>query len=121
MVNGDKGELRWSDYDGKWKVVVFYPFDFTGVCGSELKAFQEQLPELEKRGVSVIGVSCDSMFSHIAWAKGELGPVKFPVVGDITKKVARQFDVLAEEKGCALRAAFLVDPQGVVKAVLCND
>ena len=120
MVNGDKGSVSWKDFDGKWRVVVFYPFDFTGVCGSELVAFNEQIAEFERRGVAVLGASCDSIFSHIAWAK-ELGGVKFPVIGDVTRKVARAFDVLAEDKGCAHRAAYICDPQGVVKAVLCND
>ncbi len=131
MVNGDKGSLSFNDYKGKWTVLVFYPFDFTPVCASELVAFNESLGELDKRGAAVIGASCDTIFSHIAWnkelathktASGEaVGGIKFPVIGDNTKHVAKQFEVLNEEKGCPHRAAFIIDPNHVVRAVLCND
>lgn len=120
MVNGDKGSVSFGDYKGKWTVVVFYPFDFTPVCGSELVAFNESIGEFEKRGAAVIGASCDTIFSHIAWNK-ELGGIKFPVIGDITKNVTKLFDVLNEDKGCPHRAAFIVDPNSIVRAVLCND
>jgi peroxiredoxin 2/4 len=120
MINGEKGSVSFNDYKGKWTVVVFYPFDFTPVCGSELVAFNEQLGQFEKRGAQVIGASCDTIFSHIAWNK-ELGGIKFPVIGDNTKTVAKHFDVLNEEKGCPCRAAFVVDPHGIVRAVMCND
>jgi peroxiredoxin 2/4 len=119
---GQKGSLKWADYRGSWTVLFFYPFDFTGVCGSEVKAFNEIYGEFEKRGVKVIAASCDSVFSHEAWVKRDFGgDVKYPIIADFTKAVAKQFDVLSEEKGCAYRAAFLIDKEGVVKSVLAND
>jgi peroxiredoxin (alkyl hydroperoxide reductase subunit C) len=120
MVDGETSSISFSDYKGKWVVLLFYPFDFTPVCSSELVAFNERLAEFDKRGAVVIGASCDSIFSHIAWSK-ELGGIRFPVIGDLTKHVARHFEVLNEDKGCPHRAAFLIDSHGVIRAVLCND
>ena len=120
-VNNDKGAFNWEDTAGKWTVVFFYPFDFTGICGSELKAFNEQYEDFSKRDVNLVGASCDSMFSHLAWSKAELGELKFPVIGDVTHSVAKQFGVLNDAKGCAYRATFIVDPEGVVRSALIND
>ena len=121
VVNNDKGSISWKDNAGKWSVLFFYPFDFTGICGSELKAFNEQYDDFQKRDVNLVGASCDSIFSHLAWSKAELGELKFPVIGDVTQSVARQFGVLNEAKGCALRATFIVDPEGVIRSALVND
>ena len=115
-----------SDFHGKYVVFFFYPLDFTFVCPTELHAFQEKLKEFEKRGAQVVGCSVDSWFSHAAWLnmpkeKGGICGVTYPIVSDITKSIARDFDVLKEEDGIAYRGLFLLDQQGIVRHQLVND
>jgi len=98
----------------KGAVVFFYPMDFTFVCPSEIIAFDKRYDEFKARGIEVIGVSTDNQFSHFAWKetpvnKGGIGQVRFPLVADMTKSIARGFDVLLEDAGVALRGSFLLD------------
>ena len=119
-------DLSLSDYRGKYVVFFFYPLDFTFVCPTELHAFQEKLMEFEKRGAQLIGCSIDSWFSHAAWlntpkTKGGIQGISYPIVSDITKSIARDFQVLNEEVGIAYRGLFLIDQQGIVRHQLVND
>ncbi|MGX1199073.1 redoxin domain-containing protein [Parvibaculum sp. MBR-TMA-1.3b-4.2] len=107
-------------------LVFFYPLDFTFVCPSEILAYSNRVPQFEEKNVKVVAVSVDSQFSHFAWRNtepkdGGLGPVKFPMVADITKQIARDYDVLIESDGVALRGTFLIDREGVVRHQLVND
>ncbi len=119
--------FRLSDYRGKKYVVLFfYPLDFTFVCPTELHAFQHKLEEFARRDVEVIGVSTDSWFSHLAWLnvdsiKGGISGVSYPLVSDFTKKISRDYDVLIEEEGIALRGLFLIDKNGIVQHQLVNN
>ncbi len=111
---------------GKIGVLFFYPLDFTFVCPSEIIAFNNRLKEFKTRGAEVIAVSVDSHFTHLAWKntavnKGGIGNVQFPMVADLTKQIARDYDVLIENAGVALRGTFLIDKQGVVRHQLVND
>jgi peroxiredoxin (alkyl hydroperoxide reductase subunit C) len=110
---------------GKIGVLFFYPLDFTFVCPSEIIAFNHRLKEFKDRGVEVIGVSVDSHFSHIAWKNteinnGGIGQVQYPLVADLTKQIARDYDVLINE-AVALRGTFLIDSKGVVRHQVVND
>jgi len=115
-----------SEYlKGKIGVLFFYPLDFTFVCPSEIIAFDNRLKEFKDLGAEVIGVSVDSKFSHIAWKntpveKGGIGQVQYPLVSDITKQIARDYDVLTGE-AVALRGTFLIDQDGVVRHQVVND
>ena len=114
-----------SDYRGKYVVLFFYPLDFTFVCPTELLAFDHRIPEFEKRNVQVIGCSVDSHFTHLAWKntpvdQGGIGNVRYPLVADLTKQIARDYDVLLED-GVALRGSFLIDREGVVRHQVVND
>jgi alkyl hydroperoxide reductase subunit AhpC len=109
-------KLTADDFDGKWTVLFFYPLDFTFVCPTEIRAFSDRYAEFEKLGVSVIAASVDSEFSHLAWTKqskeeGGLGPMKIPILSDITKNIARSYGVLLEDQGVALRGLFIIDPE----------
>jgi len=130
-----------SDYSGRYVVLFFYPLDFTFVCPSELIAFDHRIKEFESRGVQVIGCSVDSQFTHAAWRNtsvdhGGIGQVAYPLVADLTKKVAADYDVLMnnttleDEDGesfhilggdVALRGSFLIDKAGVVRHQVVND
>lgn len=110
---------------GKKAVVFFYPLDFTFVCPSELLAFDHRVPEFEKRGVQVIGVSIDSHFSHNAWRNtpindGGIGAVKYPLVADINHSICQAYDV-ESEGGVAFRGSFLIDEDGLVRHQVVND
>lgn len=109
----------------KGAVVFFYPKDFTFVCPSEIIAFNNRYEEFKARGVSVIGVSCDNEFCHLAWKntpvnQGGIGQVKFPLVADMTKEISRNFDVLFGE-AVSLRGSFLLDKDGTVRHAVIND
>lgn len=112
--------------EGKHTVVFFYPLDFTFVCPSELIAFDHRLEEFAKRGVTVIGVSIDSHFTHHAWRntpieKGGIGPVKYALVADINHKICQAYGVEHPSVGVALRGSFLIDKEGLVRHQVVND
>ncbi len=114
-----------ENYGEKGTVVFFYPLDFTFVCPSEIIAFSHRYEEFQKRGVNVVGVSVDSQFSHFAWRetpveKGGIGRINFPLVADLTKNIARDYDVLLND-AVALRGSFLIDDKGVVRHAVVND
>lgn len=113
--------LKLSDYKGKWVVVFFYPLDFTFVCPTEIKGFNQHLEDFRKANAEVIGVSTDSAYSHKAWTESSLGKVAFPLIGDTNHAVSRLFGVLVEDKGIALRGTFIIDPDGKVVSAVIND
>ncbi|WP_459816609.1 peroxiredoxin [Geotalea toluenoxydans] len=105
-----------SDYSGKWLVLFFYPLDFTLVCPTEIKGFNEALPQFKKLGAEVLGVSVDSKFSHLAWIKrGDLGKLNYPLLSDIRREAAKQYGVLDEAEGIAQRGLFVIDPEGILQ------
>ncbi len=116
-----------EDFQGKWLVLFFYPLDFTFVCPTEILGFNTRLAEFESLGASVLGVSTDSVYSHRAWIKasrgdsGLGGQLNYPLASDITKQVARDYGVLIEEEGIALRGLFIIDPDGVLRYQVVSD
>lgn len=109
----------------KMGVLFFYPLDFTFVCPSEIIAFNNRLDEFKKRKCEVIAVSVDSHFTHLAWKntgvnQGGIGNVQFPMVADLTKSIARDYDVLVGD-AVAFRGTFLIDQDGVVRHQVVND
>jgi peroxiredoxin (alkyl hydroperoxide reductase subunit C) len=112
--------VKLSDYAGKWVVLFFYPLDFTFVCPTELTAVSDRYDEFLDRNVEVIGVSTDSVHSHRAWIntprdQNGVAGLQYPLASDITKQVARDYGVLIEEKGIALRGLFIIDPEGALQ------
>jgi len=125
LDNNSIEELELSSYRGKYVVLFFYPLDFTFVCPSEIIAFDKKLDAFKEKGAEVIGVSVDSQFSHYAWkntpvAEGGIGPVRFPLVADLSKNIARDYGVLFDES-VALRGLFLIDKEGIVRHSVVND
>ena len=114
-----------ENYGEKGTVLFFYPLDFTFVCPSEIIAFSKRVADFKERGVNVIGVSVDSQFSHFAWREtpvnqGGIGRVAMPLVADLTKDIARSYDVLLDES-VALRGSFLIDADGTIRHAVIND
>ncbi len=115
-----------SDYKGKWLVFFFYPLDFTFVCPTEITALSDRSGDFEALGTEILGCSTDSVHSHKAWIKtprnqNGLGELKFPLASDITKAVARDYGVLIENEGIALRGLFIIDPDGVLRYSVVHD
>jgi peroxiredoxin 2/4 len=126
MPDNSFGELKLSSYRGKYVVLFFYPLDFTFVCPSEIIAFDAAASQFERKGAQVIGVSVDSPYTHWAWRnmprrEGGIGKIGYPLVSDLTKKIAKDYGVLLEEAGVALRGLFLIDKSGVVRHAVIND
>ena len=125
LANGTIADLSLSSYRGKTVVLFFYPLDFTFVCPTEIIAFDKRLAEFNARNTEVIGVSIDSVYSHVAWrdtplARGGIGPIGYPLVGDLNKEISRAYDVLLNGE-VALRGLFLIDSHGIVRHQVVND
>ena len=126
VVKGDFKQIRLSDYQGKYVLLFFYPLDFTFVCPTELHAFQDKLDKFHQLNTEVLAVSVDSAHCHHAWLRtpknaGGIQGVTYPLIADINKTIARDYDVLLHDAGVALRGAFLIDKQGVVQQQTVNN
>ena len=111
---------------GKYALVFFYPLDFTFVCPSELIALHHRMEEFKQRNVEVIAVSIDSHFTHNAWRntavdQGGIGQVGYTLAADISHKICRDYGVEHPEAGVALRGAFVIDREGIVRSQIVND
>jgi peroxiredoxin (alkyl hydroperoxide reductase subunit C) len=118
------GPIKLSDFRGKWVILFSHPADFTPVCTTEFVAFSKIWPELQKRNTQLIGLSIDSVFSHIAWVRNieeKLGvKVPFPVIADLDMSVAKLFGMVHEATSAtqAVRAVFFIDPEGILRAMI---
>jgi peroxiredoxin (alkyl hydroperoxide reductase subunit C) len=108
---------------GQWSVFCFYPADFTFVCPTELEDLADHYAQFKALGVEVYGVSTDTHFAHKAWhdTSDAIRKVRYPLIGDPTGRLTRNFDVMIEEEGLALRGTFLVNPEGVIKTAEIHD
>ncbi len=121
--NGQFVEVTEASLKGKWSVLVFYPADFTFVCPTELGDLADHYAEFQKLGVEVYGVSTDTHFAHKAWAdtSDTIKKVKYPLVGDPTGTLSRNFEVYIEAAGLAYRGTFLINPEGKIKTMEVHD
>lgn len=125
LPDGSFKEISLSDYKGKYVLLFFWPLDFTFVCPTEIIAFSDRNADFAQQGVQILGVSVDSHFTHLAWRnltrdQGGLGNIEYPLIADISKRIARDYDVLADES-VALRGLFLIDKGGIVRHQVVND
>lgn len=111
-------EIKLSDYQGKWVVLFFYPGDFTFVCPTELRELGENYETFKKLNTEVLSVSVDSVHVHKAWhdESDAIKHIKFPMIADPTHKICTSYGTLIAEEGKSLRATFIINPKGVVKA-----
>jgi peroxiredoxin (alkyl hydroperoxide reductase subunit C) len=118
------GALKLADFEGSWLILFSHPADFTPVCTTEFMAFAEIYPELQKRGAELLGLSIDSVYSHIAWVRNieEKAGVKipFPVIADLDRKVATAYGMVmpGESKTETSRCVFVIDPKGILRAMI---
>ena len=121
--NGDFVELTEKDVLGKWSIFFFYPADFTFVCPTELGDVADYYEQLQEMGVEVYSVSTDTHFTHKAWhdTSDTIGKIKFPMIGDPTGRITRNFGVMIEDEGLALRGTFVMNPEGEIKVIETHD
>ena len=127
VVGKEFQKVSLSDYQDKYLVILFYPFDFTYVCPTELIAFSDEIAKFDAINAKVVGVSTDSHFTHLAWVNtprnnGGLGEMNYPLLADISKDMSRNYGVLVEDStddmyGAALRGLFIIDGQGTIKTM----
>lgn len=124
-------KINSEEYKGKYLVMLFYPFDFTYVCPTELIAFSDAMNKFKEINAEVVGISTDSHFTHLAWIKtprnaGGVGKLAFPLLADISKKVSQAFHILVEDEnddlfGASLRGLFIIDEKGIIRSFTVND
>lgn len=117
--NGQFIPVSDADLKGKWSVVFFYPADFTFVCPTELGDLADNYAEFQKLGVEIYSVSTDTHFTHKAWhdTSDTIKKIQYPMVGDPTGVISRNFGVMIEEAGLADRGTFVIDPEGKIQIV----
>jgi len=118
--------VKLADFKGRWLVLMFYPLDFTFVCPTELRGFDDRAADFAKEGADIVGVSIDSVHTHRAWLtapkdRGGLGELKFPLASDATHQVSKDYGVYLAEAGHSLRGTFLIDPKGILRSAVVND
>ncbi len=120
--NGRFDQITEASLKGKWSVVFFYPADFTFVCPTELGDLADNYAEFQKMGVEIYAVSTDTHFTHKAWhdTSDTIGKIRYPMVGDPTGTITRNFGVMIEEAGLAERGTFVIDPQGRIQIIEIN-
>ncbi|KAF7251280.1 Peroxiredoxin-4 [Varanus komodoensis] len=126
VINGEFKELKLSDYEGKYLVFFFYPLDFTFVCPTEIIAFSDRIEEFRAIDAEVVACSVDSQFTHLAWIntqrrQGGLGPVKIPLLSDLTHQISKDYGVYLEDQGHALRGLFIIDDKKILRQITMND
>jgi peroxiredoxin len=120
---GEFIDITEKNLKGHWSAIIFYPADFTFVCPTELGDIANHYDKLKEMGVEVYVVSTDTHFTHKAWhdTSDTIKKIKFPMIGDPTGLMTRNFEVMIEEEGLALRGSFVINPEGIIKTVEVND
>lgn len=120
---GDFIDVSDETIAGKWSVFFFYPANFTFVCPTEIEDLADNYESFKELGVEIYGVSTDTHFAHKAWhdTSEAISKVNYPLIGDPTHRLSRNFGVLIEDEGVALRGTFVVNPEGIIKVSEIND
>lgn len=125
-ANSPLQTLSLADYQGRWLIFFWYPLDFTFVCPTEIIALSDRMDEFTDLDTAVLGASTDSVYSHRAWLRTPrtndgIEGVRFPIISDKTGHIARNYGVLLEDEGIALRGLFIIDPDGIVQYMVTHN
>jgi alkyl hydroperoxide reductase subunit AhpC len=120
LVDDKFEKISLDSYTGKWVVLFFYPLDFTFVCPTEILEFSAKANEFEKLNAVILGCSVDSVYSHKAWTQ-DLGKLNYPLMSDITRDLSREYGILIEDQGIALRGLYIIDPKGILRYQVVHD
>ncbi len=123
FLNDDEKRVKFSDFRGKWLVLLFYPADFTFICPTELEEAADHYAEFSKLNAEVVSFSRDTVFVHKAWHDNSeaIKKVGFPMAADPTGEICKAFGTYMEKEGLCCRATFLIDPDGIVKSIEMHD
>lgn len=123
FYEGDIRKVRLSDYKGRWVVMLFYPADFTFVCPTELSEMADHHDEVRELGGEVLSLSVDTAFVHKAWhdQSPSIKKIRYPMLADPARRICAQFGTLDENEGLSVRGTFIIDPEGVLKAMDVHD
>lgn len=123
FYQGDEKELSLTEYKDKWKILFFYPADFTFVCPTELEELADHYEEFQKEEAEIFSVSTDKVYTHKAWhdSSPAIKKITFPMVADPSGELARLFNTYIEDEGVALRGTFIIDPDNVIRSIEIND
>lgn len=123
LVNDQIKKVKFSDYKGKWLVLIFYPADFSFVCPTELEEAEKHYGEFKKLDAEIMSVSTDTAFAHKAWhdTSPAIKKISYPMLADPAGKLCREFGTYLDDEGLSLRGTFIIDPDGVVKTIEMHD
>lgn len=126
IINNSIKNISLEDFKGKYKVLFFYPLNFTFVCPTELHAFQDSIEEFNKRNTVILGISVDSVYSHQAWlsqpkTQGGIQGITYPLLSDLNKNISKSYGVLDEISGIAMRGLFIIDENDIVQCMQINN
>ena len=123
LINNETKKISLSDYKGKWIILFFYPADFTFVCPTELGELADNYNKIKEIGAEIISISTDTVFVHKAWHDNPetIKKITFPMLADPTGKVSKSYGTYIEEEGLSLRATFIINPEGIIKAFEFHD
>ncbi|MFH1785200.1 MAG: redoxin domain-containing protein [Candidatus Micrarchaeota archaeon] len=123
FVGGEIKRIKFSDYKGKWLLILFYPADFTFICPTELSEMADNHEEVKKLGGEVLSVSIDTAFVHKAWhdSSPSIKKINYPMLADPSGKICKAFGTYMEEEGLSVRGTFIINPEGIVKAIELHD
>ncbi|MFH1327882.1 MAG: redoxin domain-containing protein [Candidatus Bathyarchaeota archaeon] len=123
FIDKEIKKVKLSDYEGKWLIMLFYPADFTFICPTELAEMADHYEELKKFGCEVLSVSVDTAFVHKAWhdTSPSIKKINYPMLADPSGKICKVFGTYIEEEGLSVRGTFIINPEGIVKAIELHD
>jgi peroxiredoxin (alkyl hydroperoxide reductase subunit C) len=126
VIDQEFKTIKLSDYRGEYVILFFYPLDFTFVCPTEIVAFSDRVAEFTDLNTSILGISVDSEFAHLAWIQterklGGVGEIAYPLVSDLKKEISMAYNVLDPEAGVSLRGLFIIDREGIVQYSTVNN
>ncbi|HAS80860.1 MAG: Peroxiredoxin [Candidatus Nomurabacteria bacterium GW2011_GWE1_32_28] len=121
--NNNIKKIKFSDYRGKWVVLIFYPADFTFVCPTELEDAQKYYEEIKKLGGEIMSISTDTVFVHKAWHDNSpaISKIQYPMLADPTGNISKMFGTYVENEGVSLRGTFVINPEGILKTIEIHD
>jgi len=123
FINGEIKKVSLKDYRGKWVILFFYPADFTFVCPTELGELADNYEKIKKLDAEIISISTDTAFVHKAWHDNSetIRKINFPMLADPARRICRSYWTLIEDDGLSLRATFIINPEGIIKAFEFHD
>ncbi|CAD1480143.1 unnamed protein product [Heterotrigona itama] len=126
IINLNMEDISLNDYKGKYLIMLFYPYDFTFICPTEIIQFNDRIEEFNKLGCHLVAISTDSLYTHLAWIitprkQGGLGEMRMPVLSDKNQNISRMYGILDEKEGVSLKGLFIIDKNQLIRHITINE